>query len=217
MEEVAGRVASYFYDELRDGEGERATVLSRFYKTHPFGSLDPELQAFARASAGGDLDPETRCLTLLATVGDEEEWCSRHRSRGHRAIPLPSAEAVDQAPMIARLVRQLGMDVSFVVRPAPDLLMDRHQHSFNVFFVPEAAGSPYIPAQEEFVVPYGVRSVVGFGGLLPNGDLYSVILFVRVPVPRPAAEMFQPLALATKLAILPFVRGPVFAPQAAGG
>lgn len=212
MEEAAGRVTSYLYEELTDPEGNRANVLARFYKTHPFAGLEEGLQEFASRQAGGELAPDTRCLTLLSTFGEETAWCSRHRSRSHRTIPLPSAQAVEQAPMIAQLVRQLGLDVSLVVRPAPELLVDQHQHSFNVFYVEEAAGSPYIPAQADFVEPYGVRSVLGFGGLLPNGDLYAVILFVRVTVPRPTAQMFQPLALATKLAILPFTRGPVFGP-----
>jgi hypothetical protein len=80
-----------------------------------------------------------------------------------------------------------------------------------VFYVSEATGSPYIPAQKEFVEPYGVRSVVGFGGLLPEGDLFAVILFARVLIPRDTAEMFKPLALAAKLSVLSFAKGPIFA------
>ena len=45
--------------------------------------------------------------------------------------------------------------------------------------MPEAAGSPYIPAQEDFVQPVGIRSVLGFGGMLPGGDIFVVILFSR--------------------------------------
>ena len=53
--------------------------------------------------------------TLLATAGDEPEWNSRHTSRGHAAIPLPSARIVERFPMIAQLIRQLGFDVADVV------------------------------------------------------------------------------------------------------
>jgi hypothetical protein len=213
LEEAAERVLRLLYEELGDAEGrQRACVLVRFYKTHPYAELEPGLQDFAREILGGaNLPDETRCLTLVSTIGDEPSWCSRHSSVAHKAIPLPSREAVERSPMISQLVLQLGIDIATVVRPDPAILLDHHQHNFNVFHVSEAAGSPYIPAQQEFVVPYGVRSVVGFGGLLPSGDLYAVILFTRVPVSRETAEMFKPLALAVKLAILSFISGPLFA------
>lgn len=213
LEEAAGRITRFLYDELADGEGQRrACMLVRFYKTHLLQALDPGLQVFARelAQEGAELPGTTRCLTLVSTVGDEPDWCSRHRSQGHRAIPLPSREAVERLPMIAQLVGQLGISIAAIVRPDPAIFVDSHQHTFNVFHVPEAAGSPHIPAQESFVLRYGVRSVVGFGGLLPTGDLFSVILFARVAVSREAAELFKPLALAAKLAVLPFANGPLF-------
>lgn len=213
LEEAAGRITRFLYDELAEGEGgQRACLLVRFYKTHPLQALDPGLQAFARqlSPEGPALPDTTRCLTLISTVGDEPAWCSRHLSEGHRAIPLPSREAVERLPMIAQLVGQLGISIAAIVRPDPAIFVDSHQHTFNVFHVPEAAGSPYIPAQESFVLRYGVRSVVGFGGLLPTGDLFSVILFARVAVSRETAELFKPLALAAKLAVLPFGNGPLF-------
>jgi two-component system, NtrC family, sensor kinase len=91
------------------------------------------------------------------------------------------------------------------------LVLDLDQHTFNVFHVPEAKGSSYIPAQRDFVIPYSVCSVVGFGGLLPDGELFATILFSRVPVARGIADLFRPLALNLKLAMLPFVGRKVFA------
>ncbi|MFM8550852.1 MAG: ATP-binding protein, partial [Nitrospiraceae bacterium] len=69
---------------------------------------------------------------------------------------------------------------------------------------PEAVGSPYLPGQGQIVVPYGVCSVLGFGGLLPTGSLFTVILFSKVPIPRETAELFKTLALSVKIALLPF-------------
>lgn len=215
MEEAAQRVVLLLRERFGGGSGDRsACVLARFYKTHPFGELEPELRDFAQELLpDAALHPGTRCMTLLATAGEREEWNSRHASARHRAIPLPSEETVERLPMIARLLAQLGVQASALVEPDPALLLDLQQHTFNVFHVPEALGSPYIPAQEEFVVPYGVRSALGFGGVLPPGELFAAILFTRVPVSRETAELFQPLALAAKLAVLPFSAGPVFAPR----
>ena len=52
--------------------------------------------------------------------------------------------------------------------------------------------------------------------MLPGRDLFAVILFSRVPIPRSTAELFRPLALCVKIALLPFVNGPVFAAMPRG-
>ena len=205
MEETAGRIVRHFYDSLADAEGGRAAALVRFYKTHPFRDLDGERQDFALALLGGEPPlPDMKCLVLLATAGDKAEWNSRKSSRGHKAIPLPSEDAVNQAPMVSNLIKQLGLPVRMVVRPEPKLLLDMEQRTYNVFHVPEALGSPYIPAQQEFVAPCGIRSVLGFGGLLPSGEMFAVIMFFKIPVSRETADMFKALSLNVKIAVLPY-------------
>lgn len=201
LEALARETVRYFYDECRDDGGNRECVLVRFYKTHPYGDLPSDLQAFARGVMADTPLPTTQCLTLLATAGDEPAWNSRTASRGHQAIPLASAQMVEQAPMIAELVRSMGLDVSAVVAPHPDLIDTLTGKTFNVFHVPDAAGSPFIPAQDEFVRRYGVRSVIGFGGILVTGDFYAVILFSRAPIAAEVADRFRNLALDLKLAI----------------
>jgi hypothetical protein len=218
MEEAAAAVCRFLYDQLGDGAGGRACVMARFYKTHPFGRLPHDLQRFARRAYGTVAitppDPAMKCLTLLATVGDEPEWNDRRASVGHQAIPLPTPHVVERAPMIAQLIREFGMDPGDVVRPANDVVRALGGKSYGVFHVEEAAGSPYIPAQEGFVDRYGIRSVVGFGGLLPEGDLFGVILFSRVHVTVEAADRFRSLALDLKTCLIPYGEN-VFAPEAA--
>ena len=213
LEEVAGRTVRFFYDGLVDrASGQRQTRLVRFYKTHPLGDLDAGLQEFARGSfAGEQLAGGVKCLTLLGTAGDRPEWNDRLASRGHRAIPLPSPEAVSRIPMIAQLIHQLGLTTSDLLQPHPQVFVDLERRTFNVFHVPQALGSPYIPAQDGFVKPEGIESVFGFGGLLPDGEMFSVILFTRVPVRRETAELFKPLGLSLKAAIVGFDRSSTFA------
>ena len=73
-------------------------------------------------------------------------------------------------------------------------------------------GSPYIPAQDDFVIPYGVKSALGFGGLLATGELFAVILFAKVRISAGVAERFTPMALDIREAISRFTAGPVFSP-----
>jgi len=96
------------------------------------------------------------------------------------------------------------LEVSDILQPNPGLLVDLEQRSYNVFHVEEAQGSPFVPAQVEFVIPHSIRSVVGFGGMLPTGNLFAVILFTTIPIARQTADLFRPLALSVKLAVLPF-------------
>lgn len=211
LEEAAERAVEFFRRELVDERGEPACALVRFFKTHPYRDLPEDLQAVVRAASPEAASlPDLRCLTLVATRGEEADWNSRLTSRGHRAIPLMSVEMVQQAPMIAQLITQLGLPIANVVRPSRALLLDQEQTTHNVFFVPRALGSPHIVAQEEFVVRYGIQSVLGFGGLLASGDLFAVILFSKVPISPDAADQFRVVGLNLKIAILPFARKTLF-------
>jgi hypothetical protein len=214
LEAAAERTVEFFRRELVDEHGQPACALGRFFKTHPFRDLPEDLQTVGRAASPEAASiPDLRCLTLVATRGDEEDWNSRLTSRGHRAIPLMSVEMVQQAPMIAQLITQLGLPIANVVRPSRALLLDQEQTTHNVFFVPRALGSPHIVAQEEFVVRYGIQSVLGFGGLLASGDLFAVILFSKVPISPDTADQFRVVGLNLKIAILPFARKTLFHTQ----
>jgi hypothetical protein len=218
MEAAASAVCRYLYHELGDGGDGRACVMVRFYKTHPYGKLTPDLQRYAKRAFGAVAisppEPAMKCLTLLATVGDEPGWNDRRASVGHQAIPLPSPHVVERAPMIAQLIREFGMELGDVVRPSGDVVRSLGGKSYGVFHVEEAAGSPYIPAQEGFVDRHGIRSVLGFGGMLPTGDLFGVILFTRVRVPVESADRFRSLALDLKSCLIPYGDA-VFEPEPA--
>jgi hypothetical protein len=220
MADGAGAIVRHLYDHLLDQSGlpmrqdppNRACALVRFFKTHPYEDLDPGLRRFAVRMLNGRTPPAgMKCLTLLATAGDRPEWNDRQASVRHQAIPLPSADLIVQSPMISQLVKQLGLELDSMLQPDPGILVDLEQKSYNVFHVPDARTCYYVPAQDDFVIPYGIRSVLGFGGLLPSGNLFVVILFAKVCVTREVAEMFRPLALSIKLAVLPFDNKAVFA------
>jgi hypothetical protein len=201
MAEAADRIVRYLYDALAAGDGDRATALVRLYKTHRHRDLPPDLQAFAEDAAEGSVEPGTRCLTLLATAGLLPEWNDTTRSADHRAIPLLSAAMVEASPMIAALLRDLGLEVAdVIVGVRPEL----HHERQGVFYVPTAPGSPAVPAQEEFVRRYGIRSVLGCGGVLPDAEILALIIFTTAPVPEATADMFRSLALSLKANLVPF-------------
>ncbi|GAC1657700.1 MAG: hypothetical protein NVS9B1_16110 [Candidatus Dormibacteraceae bacterium] len=215
LEAGAAGIVRYLYESLREREGGLPDlVLTRFYRTVDYSRLSPDLQRFAEASLRQEpARPDMKCLTLMASAGVRPEWNSRHSSVGHRAIPLPSSEAVARLPMVARLIHQLGLTVADLVGESAAAVVTGPADGAGggTFYIEEAQGSPFVPAQADFVVPYGVRSVVGFGGALTSGDLYAVILFTRRHIPRSTADLFGYLGSDIRMAIAPLLRRPLFA------
>jgi hypothetical protein len=211
MEETAAALTRFFYETLVGPDGAPACALVRFYKTHPLGELPVELQAFARSVMEEEAPTAaTKCLTLLGTAGDLHAWNDRRKSRSHKAIPLPSPEMVSRLPMVSQLINQFGLEMSDLLEAHPELIIDLERKEYNVFFVPNAHGSPHIPAQD-FVHRYNIESVLGFGGVLPSGELYAVILFSKVRLSEEVARLFRTLSLTVKLAVMPFEKT-VFGP-----
>lgn len=203
LEGIAARTVRHLYEECRDAKtGARQCALVRFYKTHLFGKLDKSLQQFAMKTAGdAHLTPETRCLTLVGSAGEHPSWNDRRKSRGHQAIPLLSVEMIERAPMIAQLLKEFGVPLAEVVSKrveAPAIVEKVEGSTYNVFHVEDAAGSPYIPAQDDFVNPYNVKSVIGFGGSMAMGEIFAVIMFTKVSVTRANARRFRNVALDLK-------------------
>jgi two-component system, NtrC family, sensor kinase len=214
METAAQAVCDLLYERLVDEDGNPACALVRLYKTHPYGNLEPDLQAFAVELAGRPLDSDVRCLTLLGTRGLLDEWSARRLSRGHKTIPLVSADAVARLPMVISLITELGLDVETVLRP-PERDASLADRTYDVFHVPEALGSPHLPAQD-FVAAHGIRSAVGFGGVLFSGDFYAVVLFSRVPIDERTAQRLKILSLPVRVPLIRFTHRHVFAKVAGG-
>ena len=205
-QEVAQRIASYLYRQLgNDQTGRQDCALVRCFFTRAYRELDSQSQDCARQVLGRAPDSsDMKCLTLLGTAGERPEWNERDRSRRYRSIPLAGKQFVSQFPMFSQLLQQLGVELKSKTQPDSDLLVDWTEQTLNVFHVTEAKGSTFVPAQEEFVIPFGIESVLGFGGVLPSKELFTVILFSKQKISRETAELFKPLALSVKLALLPF-------------
>jgi hypothetical protein len=211
LEEVASEIVRFLYTRLIDEAGHPACALIRAFKTHPAQLIGPALQRFAAKKLGRELlSSSTKCFLLIASAGQEPHWNDRLRSKRFQTIPLEGETFITQFPMFSQLLTQFGVDLHTFLKPGCNLLIDQEEHRYNVFHVEEAVGSPYIPFQQEFVLPYHIQSVLGFGSLLPSGEIFAVILFSKVAIPREMADRFQTLALCTKIALLPFERDVAF-------
>ncbi len=209
VEQFAQRVSSFLHGAFVDEAGAAQTVLVRMYGTAALADLPAAEQSFVRATSG-ELPPTTTCLALLGSAGVVPAWNDRTASEGHRVIPLIDAEQVGRLPMIAALLTQLGIDVDALVSSRQDVVLPADDDRYRVFHVPVALASPLIPAQD-FVREHSVASAIGFGGALPSGEIYAVVLFSTAPVPLSTAGLFGTLALSTSLAAVDMMELPLFA------
>ena len=212
-ETAANNIVQHPYNNVINSEtNEKACALIRFYKTHPYGQLAYGLQEFASGIMGGAPESQDmKCLTMMATAGEHADWNSRSTSSGHRAIPLASTDFEGGIPMIAQLVSQFGIEMGSVISPEPNVIGDLARQTFNTFHIAEAVASPNIPAQDDFVNSYGVKSVLGFGGVLSSRELFVVIMFSKVSIPASTASSFRDLSANVKEAVERFIGGAVFA------
>jgi hypothetical protein len=219
LEDCAQAVADAFFKAFAE-----STVLVRVFATVPFRDLPPDNRRFVRdlvAQKGpsGLLTDDTIVLSLMGTRGVLPTWNSRHDSRGHIGIPLASAEFVEEIPMIARLLKELGVSVEGL-EPGRSRIVTRTLGSLTgVFYVPDARtavddqGRPIIGALD-FVERHGVVTVFGFGGAyLMERSFAAIVVFAREAVSRETAESLSRLASVLKTATMGLVAdGRMFTP-----
>lgn len=206
LEQVADRLVRHLYTSFTMDESEPACSLVRLFKTTRYSRLSPDLRALADTGLGEKVpSASVTCLTLLASAGTVPGWNDATLSSRFRVIPLDTLEAIERLPMFSQLFRQLGLSLPHLTATDRSLLLESQEQSFNVFYIPQAQGSPYVPDQEEFVHQYGIRSVLGFGATLPDGELFSIILFSKDFIPESTAQLFKPLALCAQIALSPHV------------
>jgi hypothetical protein len=143
-------------------------------------------------------------LCLLGSRGERPQWNRRTTSRGHLAIPLVGPDFVAAIPMIARLLKDLGVAVLGVEGGASRLVTRTVGALSSVFYVEDAATARdehgrAIIGDQDFVRESGVRSVFASGGAYTLERSFVVLVaFAREHVPRPVAERFAPLASVFK-------------------
>ena len=199
LEDAAQRLAAALYTQF-----EESVVIARVFFTVPFDLLPQSTKDFVKklaesAGAASQLKPTTPVLSLLGTHGQQAEWNDRRRSKGHMGIPLISSSFVGTIPMIARLLKDLGVPLNWVDSHDSEILENVMGSSSELFFVDNAAettdhrGRKIIAAQD-FVSSYKVKSVFGAGGGYGDGRMLVMVVFCRGLFGRAVAERFLPLA-----------------------
>lgn len=200
MEAMSDAIVNHIYRTLRDSDtGQHQCALVRLFRSC---TVD-QLPAGSRQTLPITTRGRDRALVLLASRGQNLLWNSRHTSQGHQAILLNKPNFDTETPMIASLIKLMGLDLLSLgnndFQPA-----NRPGGSLNLFYVEDALSSPLIPAKDDFVRPYDIKSVVGFGSLLDQTDLFTVVMFFNVRVTADMASEFNKMARAVCDLLKPF-------------
>lgn len=185
-EEASQRIVESLYQSFVD---ERPYLsLVRIYRLCAYDELAPELQSMTT-------EDTPYVMALTGTYGEEEAWCNRHYSQGHKLIPVKPSTVRSQIPMFEKmLVDSMGVDLDVLYETGDPVAATKGGLS-GLFHVPVAEHSPVIPAQEGFVIPYGIESVVGFGGIMAGTasryTMYVLYAFSKQPINYEAAARFQ--------------------------
>ena len=210
LQAFADRVCRYLYDHLLDEAGQRQTLLVRFYATLAYDELPVTDRDGAGPAPQPQPEPDATCITLLATVGDQPAWNDRLASRGAQTQLLTDAAQIHGLPTLNAIVEQLGIEASALLVRRNRLRNAKDDKHYGVFHVADRTEDAADPAHG-FYEHYGVRSQLGFGGMLPNGGVFGILVFSRVCLPEESAHKWE--TLAHSIALGAFARGgvPVFA------
>jgi hypothetical protein len=180
LEVAAQRYVETVYTGLQD-----SIALLRLFATVRFRELPARNREFVRAlgeatGAAHAITEDTLVLSLLGTMGAEPAWCDRHQSANHVGIPLVSREFVAAIPMIARLLKQLGVELDWIDRKDTAIVGKTFGVQSGVFYVADAATAVdsqkrKIIAAQDFVARYGIESVWGVGGGYVGTPVYAII------------------------------------------
>jgi hypothetical protein len=201
VEEAAEKIVRYLYRSFVTGDSERAFSLVRLYKTLRFDELDDELKRYAMSNFTNFQG--ARFLALMASAGQMAAWNDRRNNKAHRLLAISDRESLNtKLPMISQLLSQLEIEPeSCEYSQAARYLMEPTQRRFNVFYIPEASTCEIIHDQA-MMRDFGVRTILGFGGMLNRSSAFCVEMFANVFVPKECAELFNPLTLSTKNALI---------------
>jgi hypothetical protein len=196
--EVATAVVAELYEKF-----EESLVMARAFLTVPYEILPERQRQFATNLAQSVqlenlLGLHTPVHCLLASRGQSREWNDPHESRGHVAIPLLCETFVSSIPMMSRLLKELGLPLSWVQDPGAAMERQMLGSEVGVFFVADPTnatdelGRKIISAQD-FVTSHSVRSVFAVGGVMFGGAVFVLVFFGKDSIESRTARAFMPI------------------------
>ncbi len=181
-------------------EGEKNPfVLVRFFKSCSYRELPVNIKKYIHdKELKENLSEDNKYLTLLGSYGELDNWMERKLSVNYKAFPIHDEHMLAKFPMLSAVFEEIGLKLPHIKETDKSILIQDYHKQYGLFCVENAEGSKLIPKQEEFVKPYSVRSVFGFGGIYSTSNVYAVLIFSRERLNKKDARIFLSLNPAIK-------------------
>jgi hypothetical protein len=179
FEVAAQTLVETLYETFTDEEGQSMFALVRVFRLCKVEELPPEQKQAP--------SEDSHFLCLMGTKGDEDAWSNRLKSVGHRVIPPKAFDT----PMLKAVFEQINLPrISEINSNSEQGFLQQTIMTNRYFHVETALNSPYIVAQEEFVKPYKIASVIGVGSIFPSRAFMFCLAFSKKPIDSANAQKY---------------------------
>jgi hypothetical protein len=202
MTDAAEKIVGYLFDHLTTDAGEPGCWGVALHKTHVFGRLPADLQEIGRR-ADPRVVEDTPCLVRIAHAGYEAP-----QDPGSVVRPL-TPEAMTERPVFVQMLLAMGLDAEVVADPLHARSLGLHHRNLGLFLIedlPQSGALDDAAARE--VEEAGLKSIVGVGSALPNGDLFFVFFFTKETVSAKVGGLLRSLVPAVQASLIPHSLAP---------
>ncbi len=211
---AAEHIVRYVQNQLIDGEsGEPVCLLTNLYITVRGKALSPALREIALKKLSDSTISLSQlwCLRLIASAGMPAANEFAIATPDPQVIPIPNAQSVAQYPLFEQLLSQMGISAEYLIQDDPTLTLELAASPLNIFLIPNLEKTPQLLRPNTILIPQETHSLFGIGGMLPSGQFFFLLMFSKIEMKHEMVELFKPLALSLKLALLPYVNQTVVA------
>ena len=205
LEQASQEFIKITYEAFSD-----SLILARLFATATYEELPPKNKQFVdelskKANIASKINKNTLVLSLLGTCGQERHWNNKNESKGHIGIPLASGDFIESIPMMSRLLKELGMGLSWIDKADTKMVTQTLGLLAGVFHVEDAKTAVdnmgrKIIAEQGFVLSYGVKTVFGLGGGYAGYPRFiTAIFFTKDDIPKNVADRFMDLIITFKV------------------
>lgn len=168
FEEAATIAVKSLYEDFITPTGDPLFALVRIFRVTAYDDLPPDLKKLT--------DPDIQYwIALAGTYGQEQNWCDRHQSVSHGVLSAEHA-----TPMLKAALKLAGVKWG---SEASDHMPDPHNIAIeHYFYIPNAPHHEDIPDQENFILRYGIQSVIGIGSPFMSQSAYLAVMFSKMPI-----------------------------------
>jgi signal transduction histidine kinase len=200
-DERAGVMLRYLFENLVTPGGEPACALLRLFKVEPYRSLPPALRALVKADLA-DREPPSDAVfvRLLASVGAASPSMDPATCTGRLFQVSAQGEVANRSPILSWVLDERRIRLARAV--AGERLADvaDRRGIKGLLHIEHPVGSGMVPDQD-FVRRGGIRSVVGCAETLPRGNGFGFVLYSKVPVGAPVAQLLRGAVYSMRLGL----------------